>query len=480
MYEPGDGWRASPIPPKANLKDEPYRSEWRRDYARIMHAPSFRRLVGKTQLFPGDESDFFRNRLTHSLEVAQLAKDIAIKINSTSGFSDPQWNVSPDICECAGLMHDMGHPPFGHNGERALDDCMKDSGGFEGNAQTIRIITKLEKKERMVEERGGERGFVVIDEGGEDKRIGLNLTARVIASALKYDTKIEYQRKKADALVKGYYASEEKLVKSIKEQIVGPRYKGIKGFKTIECQIMDIADDISYSTYDLEDAFKVGFLNPYDLISADSNILEQIADKLKGVYDIDQIKNAIVEVFGNVFRLIIDTRQKAISPDDPKFFEKSLTNYIDSYEAARSMSSDGYRRTQFTSTLVNMFMDGITVEFDKGFPALSKVDLVNNVKLQVNVLKHFAYVALINSSRLKIVEFRGYDIVKSIFDALSNYDKEGYRLLPEDFQKLYHDVAEADKNRVICDFIAGMTDRYALEFYCRLFSENPQTIFKPF
>lgn len=123
------------------------RSPYRRDYARLIHSPSFRRLQGKTQLYPGHESDFFRNRLTHSLEVAQIAKGIALRLN----FEEPFLQANPidcDLVEFAALAHDLGHPPFGHNGERALDDCMKQWGGFEGNAQTLRILTVMEKKKR--------------------------------------------------------------------------------------------------------------------------------------------------------------------------------------------------------------------------------------------------------------------------------------------------------------------------------------------
>lgn len=119
-------------------RDQNYRSAFRRDYARLIHSAAFRRLQGKTQLYPGHESDFFRNRLTHSLEVAQIAKSIALKINEASDFfrANP---INVDLVEFAGLAHDLGHPPFGHNGEHALDYCMRDHGGFEGNAQTLRL-----------------------------------------------------------------------------------------------------------------------------------------------------------------------------------------------------------------------------------------------------------------------------------------------------------------------------------------------------
>lgn len=123
-----------------------FRSEFRRDFARLVHSPAFRRLQDKTQLIPGVQSDFYRNRLTHSMEVAQVAKSIAQKLNS-----DLEKNNRPkidlDLVEFAGLAHDLGHPPFGHTGEAVLNEKMSMYGGFEGNAQTLRILARLEKKE---------------------------------------------------------------------------------------------------------------------------------------------------------------------------------------------------------------------------------------------------------------------------------------------------------------------------------------------
>ena len=118
MYQKNDYDRLCNPDVKAETKDFEYRSPIRRDYARILHSASFRRLEGKTQLFPGQESDFFRNRLTHSLEVAQIAKDIAFHLNHHHELTGNR-RIDPYICEIAGLVHDLGHPPFGHNGKRA-------------------------------------------------------------------------------------------------------------------------------------------------------------------------------------------------------------------------------------------------------------------------------------------------------------------------------------------------------------------------
>ena len=128
-------------------KREPGWSSFKKDYARLLHAPAFRRLQGKMQLFPGTESDFFRNRLTHSLEVAQIACGIASSLNAKYADSDLAGTpIDLDLVQFAAIAHDLGHPPFGHNGEQALDGLMKKYGGFEGNAQTLRILVSVERK----------------------------------------------------------------------------------------------------------------------------------------------------------------------------------------------------------------------------------------------------------------------------------------------------------------------------------------------
>src|SRR5262249_24174488 len=159
---------------------------------------------------------------------------------------------SPRLCSIAGLLHDLRHPPFGHNGEKALDDCMKSFGGFEGNAQTLRIVAKIEKKARGDE----------VNSLNPDKRLGLNLAYRTLGAILKYDRVIPSVRTKEESLVKGYYADEQDLVVRIKDHVDPKTKRRPSGFKTIECAIMDIADDIAYSTYDLEDTLKAGFFTP--------------------------------------------------------------------------------------------------------------------------------------------------------------------------------------------------------------------------
>lgn len=439
-----------------------FRSPYRRDYARLIHSPSFRRLQGKTQLYPGHESDFFRNRLTHSLEVAQIAKGIALRFNSEEPFLQVN-QIDCDLVEFAALAHDLGHPPFGHNGERALDDCMKHWGGFEGNAQTLRILSVMEKKETR------DGGLVGITQNGEDIRIGLNLTFRSLASVLKYDKEIPNSRKDNDKLVKGYYHSEKELVEKIRKHIA-PGLKLGSSLKTIECQIMDIADDIAYSTYDLEDGLKSGFVNPLMLLSkarSDIGLLPRVTDKVKKECPkatVDSVLQAIAEAFG----LGVDGKaqwQQAATP-------------LEAYKINDLISSDGYARTALTSGLVDKFINSVSVTINTKNPVLSTVSMEPKIRLQIESLKHLNYEATIMSPRLKLVEYRGYEIVSTIFKTLTEDD--GFLLLPQDVRNSYQRLSiEADKMRLVCDFVAGMTDRYAIEFFGRL-KQGDSSIFKPF
>lgn len=468
---------------------EPHRSPWRRDYARLIHSSAFRRLQGKTQVFPGHESDFFRNRLTHSLEVAQIAKSIAIRLNATNSlFSKKNQKIEADLVEFAGLAHDLGHPPFGHNGEEALDECMREHGGFEGNAQTLHILARLEKKSTSAVP----ESFRPFDEDGRDQRLGLNLTYRSLASILKYDDIIPVKSDdradgKTKEVVKGYYQEEKNLVRKIKEAVIQqPDYVG---FKTIECSIMDIADDIAYSTYDLEDIFKSGFLKPLDLFVLDAEVYEKVVStinlRIKKQYKNETkevtretIYQVLTYVFGDLFTVsendVRFVRKKGVSNED-----KKVLFATQAHSTSKLTAEDGYYRTDLTSSLIQEFLEGIEVVKNKSHPQLHQARLNIETFVAVETLKNITYQAIIRSPVLQVVEFRGKDIIKKIFDAI--IEEGGDRLLPSDFRRMYDTVkTKSEKRRVVCDYIAGMTDRYAIEFYNRLFGSTGLTMHKPF
>lgn len=275
------------------------RDDFARDRARLIHSFAWRRLAAKTQvLSPTAGIDFARNRLTHSLEVAQIGRELAAA-----------FRVSADVVDSACLAHDLGHPPFGHNGEIALNAWLAAAGGFEGNAQTLRILARLEAKQ--------------FDSRGQS--VGLNLTRATLDAACKYpwarvDNKTGEIRKKF-----GYFSEDEPIFRWLREGAVPER-------KCFEAQLMDLADDIAYSVHDFEDAIVSEYLDPMMLSSRSghNSMLQTVAEWAGGVYSVDEL--------GQAFERLAQ-----------------LPSWLHNWDGSRSSAA---QLKNFTSDLIGRFVGG--------------------------------------------------------------------------------------------------------------------------
>ena len=400
-------------------RENDYRNAFQIDRDRIIHSSEFRRLQGKTQVFLPGEYDFYRTRLTHSIEVAQIGRSICnfIQHKEKDKFSDDYF-VDPDLVESACLAHDLGHPPFGHAGERTLHKLMKEYGGFEGNAQTLRIITETIFRT-------------------EDSRKGMNPCRAFLDSILKYKSLFG----ELNNPFNHYLYDEQKQYLNFVFGGIDIHERFLHGeeadsFRSIECQIMDWADDTAYAINDIQDSIIGGFITIAKLVN----------------YGKEKKLNTNEVVY--LDELIEWIKESRIKP--------KLGSQIGDFISACSVKE---RQT---------FMDDKTNRY--------KYELVVDEKCleKANFYKKIAVDLVFRSTQLHQMESKGDYMLSNFFDVMEkNYINEitGIKLIPEFSHNIV--VNTKDKNeraRLICDNLAGMTDSFAMRSYRRLFDPNYSSI----
>lgn len=343
------------------------RSEFQRDRDRIIHSTAFRRLEYKTQVFVNHEGDLFRTRLTHSLEVAQIGRSIARNLC-----------LNEDLVEAIALAHDLGHTPFGHAGQDALNDCMKDYGGFEHNLQSLRVVDVLEKR------------YAAFD--------GLNLCYETREGILKH-----VARKNAQKLGE-----------------IGERFLQDRR-PSLEAQLANFADEIAYNNHDVDDGLRSGLitLNQLEKVCIFSCHLTQVKNKYPALSE---------------RRMVFETVRSMINTLATGLIEQSILNI-------KHAAVDSLAEVHMAPLLI-----GFSQQIKKEQQELKKF-------LHDNLYRHFRVVRMSNKAR---------HTIEKLFTAFSS-DRQ---LLPVKYQKKF----EQEGHQAIADYIAGMTDRYAIKEYQRLFT----------
>lgn len=359
------------------------RNAFQRDRDRIIHSAAFRRLKEKTQVFVAHEGDQYRTRLTHSLEVAQIARTLARTLEADE-----------DLAEALALAHDLGHPPFGHEGERVLAQKMKDYGGFDHNAQTLRVVTKLEVRYPEFE--------------------GLNLTWETLEGVVKHNGPL---------LANG--AGEEDLAWAFRDY-EGWRDLELDTHAGLEAQIAAISDDIAYNNHDIDDGLRSGLLELEPLLD-----LPLVGDIFRGVQkrwpDLPRtilIHEAVRELIGVMVGDVLQETRRRLARARPA-----------SPEAVRAL--------------------------DAPLVAFSDEMLLNLAALRRHLFAH-----MYRHYKVNRMMSQAGRVMRDLFDLYLNDPG----VLPTDVQMGMRGAGTAESARRVCDYIAGMTDRFAVEEHRRLFT----------
>ena len=410
-----------------------HRTPYQRDKARILHSAAFRRLQAKTQVLGAGMSDFYRTRLTHSLEASQIGQGIAAQLRNKHTELTQHLGLNDTLIEALCLAHDIGHPPFGHGGEVALHYMMRNHGGFEGNGQTFRIVTKLEPytaEHGMNLSRRTLLGLIkypnYLPQLNQPPQEQNSVSHREVKASLWHPPKGLYECDKAafEWLLEGF--SNHDIQRFMKFNTAHKNhYKTV--FKSFDCSIMELADDIAYGIHDLEDAIVMGIVNR-------SQFNQEVVDPLLTL-DIDWMNQNIVALSEKLF------------------------------------SQHHHERKDAIGALVNCFITNIQItqiapEFEQD---LLKYNAVFHAPFDkaLSIFKAYVFHRVIRKPEIQMIEYKGQQIVMELFQAFAS---DPQRLLPENTCQRWIVANNAGNgHRVIADYISGMTDGFASKLYSTLF-----------
>ena len=408
------------------LKGYDTRNPYQRDYARILYSAAFRRLQGKMQILGIETSAFFRNRLTHSLEVAQIAKGIRWQLDKDCYGKDTTLS-DMFLLDAAALAHDIGHPAFGHKGERVLNDLLSPNDmHFEGNAQNFRVLRSLEKK--------------------DPEFTGLNLSYRTLLAINKYLVK------EAPNIEKFMYAEDYDILENFRQA------NQLANIRTLDVQIIELADDIAYAVHDLEDALSQGYFTIDELLY-EMRIKDQSLKKFS---------NEECELAEKELRQLV---KKAQSKANKSSSHKNLQEYSQVF------------RKSLTSLLTSYFIHDIVLGHIIESEAIEHGTIAGNRELKLDksrplckILSKKIFKGVTRHSNIALYEERGAKVIENHFKLYNNKDvnKKG-QLLPPDYRPKFEDGDDDDIKkkkyaRAASDYIAGMMDTYAINTYENLFS----------
>ena len=354
--------------------EAPTRSPWQRDRDRIIHSSAFRKLQYKTQVFVNHVGDFFRTRLTHSIEVAQIARSIARELN-----------LGEDLAEALALAHDLGHPPFGHAGEDGLNARMKPWGGFDHNAQSLRVVTRLESR------------YAAFD--------GLNLTWETLEGLVKHNGPLP----KPPAYIEQYAKQHELQLNS---------------FASAEAQVAALSDDIAYHSHDLDDGMRAGLFGP-DEIKHLPIVGDALAEARVASLDVPPQRlrhETIRRVINALVSDVVEESRQRLTRLDPE-------------------SVDKIRRAKKP-----------VVAFS---PRMADANYAIKEFLRARMYRHWKVNRMTNKAR-------------RLTEALFGLLHDDPSTLPDGWRALAGEGQTAQSAQVVCDYIAGMTDRFAIDEYKRL------------